>query len=355
ACTPLMLHMATWKMGTRPVRLTETEQLYLAHRPTANLEAYERFLQAEDVYYNRLNRNTIHQALTLYEQAVSLDPEFAEAHAGLAFVTYVVRLAMWDNIMPRVVALERSQQALERALALNPSLPQALSLKSLHSWEAHRFDEAVELGATAVANGPNHAVVRSRFARVLAHAGRHEEAAAALETTLRLEPHPSAETLFHIGRTLYLLRQYEHASAFLERAQAAIPNSQATLVTLAASYAQLGRMGEAQAVLKQVKKRSPGLSLATIGAVGRCVRPSNERPIWNICSMDCDEAGSRSGRLDLCPVRSIACVAMRSRRWSWGANGLALTRRGCHFVAHSTPMANGYCIAGYATGRYLCD
>ncbi len=194
------------------VKLTDIEQAQLMRRPTSSLKAYELFLQAENFYNNDRHRDILKKALALYEQAVSLDPEFSEAQAGLAVVTYMVALTAARDILPPAVALKRFREALERALALNPYLPQALSLKSLHHWWKGDFDEAVEFGARAVASGPNNAVVRSRFATLLVHTGRHEEAAAALETTLRLEPHPSVLTLSHIGRTLYHLRQYERAT-----------------------------------------------------------------------------------------------------------------------------------------------
>jgi adenylate cyclase len=69
------------------VQLTEGEQARIWFRQTDNLEAYRKFRIGKEHYRKRNKRDNI-TARKLYEQAILLDPEFAEAECHLGF-TYI--------------------------------------------------------------------------------------------------------------------------------------------------------------------------------------------------------------------------------------------------------------------------
>ena len=69
-------------VGALSVQLTEAEQTQVARLPTRNLEAYDYYLRAEQELHSPAGEIGLLRALELYQKAISLDGEFADAHAG---------------------------------------------------------------------------------------------------------------------------------------------------------------------------------------------------------------------------------------------------------------------------------
>jgi adenylate cyclase len=120
--------------------------------PTEDLEAYELFLRGRQLF--ALRGPGLITARTLLEQAVARDSGFAEAWAVLAAVNYVVpsyvdvERAEWDA---------RASEAVERALALDPDEPTALSVKGRMAGGAGDQIAAHRLLRRAVELDPNDA------------------------------------------------------------------------------------------------------------------------------------------------------------------------------------------------------
>ncbi|HEY6050218.1 MAG TPA: protein kinase, partial [Thermoanaerobaculia bacterium] len=65
------------------ITLTRQEEEALAAKPTENLQAYDLYLRGKS-YARRLTRQDLEFALQMFENAVSVDPQFALAHAAIA-------------------------------------------------------------------------------------------------------------------------------------------------------------------------------------------------------------------------------------------------------------------------------
>src|SRR6266536_5477747 len=98
---------------------------------TKNVEAHESYLQGR-FFANRHSEKETDQARAAYERAVELDPRFALAWAGLA------QTHVWDCNYATEGGqkgfndhLTAAREAVERALILEPDLPEALSARSL--------------------------------------------------------------------------------------------------------------------------------------------------------------------------------------------------------------------------------
>src|SRR5581483_11061171 len=94
---------------------------------TTNIEAHEAYLQGR-FFINRHSEKETAQALTAFERAVQLDPNFALAWAGLA------QAHVWDCNYASVggqkefnAHLTAAREAIGRALSIEPDLPEALS------------------------------------------------------------------------------------------------------------------------------------------------------------------------------------------------------------------------------------
>ena len=93
----------------------------LAERPTKNLPAYEAFLKGAEAGRERIDAASLRKEAGFYEQAVALDPGFAQAWAALA----VTNSLLYNNGTPSPGAAERARVAAEKALALAPNEPES--------------------------------------------------------------------------------------------------------------------------------------------------------------------------------------------------------------------------------------
>src|SRR6266545_2567457 len=65
------------------VQLTPAEQSRLTRAQSVNPEAYDAYLKGR-YYFNRPSDENLKKAITLFEEAIALDPNFAPAHSGLS-------------------------------------------------------------------------------------------------------------------------------------------------------------------------------------------------------------------------------------------------------------------------------
>jgi len=158
------------------INLTPQEERKIAQKPTENSLAYDFFLRGRS--YAR--RESLDFALQMYEQAIKLDPNFALAHAGVAYLCAMI-LEFRDQD-PKW--LERSQAACNRALELDPQLAEALVARARLSYSQHNHQEAIDLARRAIARKPDcegsyNVLGRSYFA-----SRRFEEAAELIEQAI---------------------------------------------------------------------------------------------------------------------------------------------------------------------------
>ena len=110
-----------------------TQQITAA--PLSGLDAFESYLLARHRsrggWYE--DGDNAKLAVELYEQAISQDPEFAAAYAGLAEIL-VHAVALGYTGFPPQESLSQAKQAAERALSLNAELAAAHMSKGVLDW-----------------------------------------------------------------------------------------------------------------------------------------------------------------------------------------------------------------------------
>jgi TolB-like protein/Flp pilus assembly protein TadD len=211
--------------------LSEEEAAELAQAPTSSQGAYEAFLQG------RLNTYVYDEdarkfSVRKFEDAVSLDPDFAEAWGWLGFARL---LEAWtDGITPQDEPLIASaREAIARARALKPDLPEADYAEAhYYYWVQADYAAALQLIETLISRFPNNGdwmASRGWFNR---RAGQWEQAVADLSRALELDPRNGFVALelasFHIQ-----LRQWDQAVPALEHALAISGDRETYLAHLA--------------------------------------------------------------------------------------------------------------------------
>jgi len=244
------------------VELSEAEKIEVARLPTESLEAYDYYLRGEELAYRAEPESAV-DALALYEKAIALDPEFANAYAGYARVATDVLAYSFANTLPSAVARKRAYEATGRALALNPQLSRGYSVLALLQMLDSAHGEATASARKAVALSPNSAEAYLNLAVVLVFAGAPEEALQAMETVLKLDPKPPRHVHDYHGFVLYMNRRYAEAIEVLEKGEITA-KSDFGLETLAAANARMGRMGVARDAIETLLERWPGHSLASV-------------------------------------------------------------------------------------------
>ena len=169
---------------TLKLQLTLQEQGYVVRKHTDNLEAYDAFLRGQE-YYCRFTKEANAQARQMFEKAIALDPQYAEAYAWLGWTYWIEWVFRW-SADPQT--MERALALAQQALALNDSLPTAHSLLSIVYAQKQQYDQAIAEGERAIALDPNDAHSYAVQAEVLNFAGRPEEALQAVEQAMRLNP-----------------------------------------------------------------------------------------------------------------------------------------------------------------------
>ncbi len=120
---------------------------------TTDMQAYERYLRGRQLFTQR--GANLAAARDLLQQAVEIDPQFADAWAALAGTWYVWR--SYAGAPQGVDTTARAEEAAARALAINPQHPGALSVSARLAADRGDRRRHAELIAQALAIEPNNA------------------------------------------------------------------------------------------------------------------------------------------------------------------------------------------------------
>jgi len=226
------------------VQLTPQQQARLSSAREVNPAAYEAYLRAIYHLATSLEKNDdADAAIAQAEQAVALDPDFAEAYVALAQGS-VAKIFQWQGSTDYD---EKAFVALGKALKLNPNLAEAYATRgSLYYNKLHDFDiaRAVADYRRAISLDPNLAEAHHRLGAELTHFGLHDKAIEEFRTTLRLDPYHSGAQA-RLARALWQSQRFTDALEQYERNNLVTSEKAVTL-------AYLGRRNEAWQTIEQV-------------------------------------------------------------------------------------------------------
>jgi serine/threonine protein kinase/tetratricopeptide (TPR) repeat protein len=195
------------------LKLSGEESEQIAKHFTENAQAYHLYLRGR-YYWNQRTGDDIKKGIDLFEQAITADPNYALAYAGLAD-SYNV-LWVYTSISPQL-AHQKAKQAALKALELDELLAEAhTALSSVKFDDEWDFAGAERELKRAIELRPNYAVAYMRLADHLSPLGRHDEALQMIARAQRLDPlSPIINTV--AGYTLLKARKYDEAIAQLQK------------------------------------------------------------------------------------------------------------------------------------------
>ena len=217
---------------TLKLQLILEEQGRVVRKRTNNLEAYDYFLRGMEAF-DRLTREKDFQARELWEKAIALDPQYAEAYTALGWTYWGEWAWGWNQdsqTLDRALALAR------QAMALDNSLPQAHEVLSAVYAQQQQYDQAIAEGAQAIALDPNNADGYANQAEILSLARRPEEALRMLKQAMRLNPRYPTWYVAQEGLAYYVMSRYEEAIVALRESVLRTPEYPGAYILLAHSY-----------------------------------------------------------------------------------------------------------------------
>ena len=228
------------------ITLSPPERKAIAQKPTRDPRAYDYYLRGRS-YARRVTRPDLELAIEMYDRAATLDPNFALAYAGLAIVCGVYH--EWHEQHPRWV--EKGLAACERALELDPELPESLAARARLFYAQHQNDKAIEYARRAIERKPDCEGAYWTLGQACFVSDRWQEAAAVVEQALQASG-DDYNTYIPFYNILVRLGRDKEASALRERHQRAlelhlgrVPEDVRARILVAALYAELGRESDA--------------------------------------------------------------------------------------------------------------
>jgi TolB-like protein len=160
------------------------EVLAEVHRPRKR-DAYEAYLKGR-YFWNKRTDADFEKAIEFFEQAIALEPLYAEAHAGLADT--LVLQAIFGLRLPHEV-YPRAKAAAGRALALNDQLAEAHNcLADIHKGYGWNWRLAEQEYQRALQLNPNCSIAHQWYGGLLLVMGRHEQAIDECNKARALDP-----------------------------------------------------------------------------------------------------------------------------------------------------------------------
>jgi tetratricopeptide (TPR) repeat protein len=240
------------------VQLTAGERPRVGGAPTENLQAYDAFVRGREQYVRR-DRAANTQARELFEQAISLDENYAQAHAFLGR-TYLMELVnQWSNTPD---LLDKLFEHGRQPLALDDAQPTAYETLAFGHVARQEHDQAIEAARKAVQFDPNFADGYISLGEVLNFSGQPADAIPLIEHATRLNPRYTPNYLWALGQAHRLLQNYDQAIAISRRVITRNPDHLIAHLMLCSCYVEIDRLDEAKPHGAEVLRINPDYSVA---------------------------------------------------------------------------------------------
>jgi serine/threonine protein kinase/tetratricopeptide (TPR) repeat protein len=203
--------------------------------------AYKEYLRGRH-FFNRWTADGFTRAIDHFERAITIDPEFAPAWAGLA---EALGAAGYFGFLPAADVMPRAGLAADRAIRLDDSLADGHAVLGLGllfwKWD---FEAAGAAFRNAIARNPRHALVRVYHTLYLISQGRTEEAIVEAREAERLDP-VSPVTVMSVAWALHFAGRHDDVISQLHRLLDLEPQSPNAHGMLAATFERRGQLDAA--------------------------------------------------------------------------------------------------------------
>ncbi len=224
----------------------------ITQKPTDHPEAYQLYLKGR-YFTNKLTRDGVTKGADYFRQAIAIDPNYALAHAGLAY--YYLSSTEW------FVTLEdgrpKAREEAQKALALDDTLAEAhVWLANVHFYWDWDWPAAEREFRRALDLDPSSAFAHQCYGAFLTSMGRSDEGIAEGRRAVELDP-LSFPALWYFGLSFYVADRYEQANEQSRRMLEIDPGNALGHYMLAAYYERSGALDQAIAEMRTARRLEP--------------------------------------------------------------------------------------------------
>jgi TolB-like protein/Tfp pilus assembly protein PilF len=225
-----------------------------------SLDAWDLVMRALSHYW-RVTREDNLMAQSLLEQAIAIDPDYAQALAVLA-VSHILGAHMgWEEAATAAPIAERAGLAAVRADGEDPWAH--LALATAHTY-MRRIDDAIAAVERALRLNASFALAHGYHGLVLSYVGRWQEGAAAARRALCLSPRDPLSAIYSgiAAYAEFVGCNYDEAIRLAREAIRQRNDFVGGYRVLTAAAAMAGEIDLAKASLQELKRVQPNISLA---------------------------------------------------------------------------------------------
>jgi DNA-binding winged helix-turn-helix (wHTH) protein/TolB-like protein/Tfp pilus assembly protein PilF len=232
------------------VEVSGKERDLLAAPSTTSAEAYDLYLQGrvyKNEYFIRTQLDSLSRGQEALHRALRLDPLFADAHALLAML-YLLECANFRE--NAAVNLLQGEKIARRALELNPNSTEGLLALGFAMAQGGRNEEAIPRLRQAVVQAPNSEFAWDLLGYVYHYAGLDDLAERAYRRSLELDPTTPRIYWMH-SRMLLYLGKVQEAEQGVRQALVLHPDQFKAMAYLGEFLYYQGKFEEAEPILRR--------------------------------------------------------------------------------------------------------
>lgn len=219
--------------------LSPREQELLAKAPTTNLEAYDNLMLASQLM-DRGNWQNLRDAQSYLNKAITLDPEFVQAHVLLARTYFDL---FNTGATPLQEVSEPWRQSLNAALSLDPENADAIAVQALYLW-SHDMEGVEEAFDKARRLDPHNVEILTAYGAYFRKSFQPNRALALYETARELDP-VSIDVLLGLARIQMAREEFDQATQMFARIRQVDPASVTGYGPVTEAYVRKGDMVQA--------------------------------------------------------------------------------------------------------------
>jgi adenylate cyclase len=254
-------------------------------KPPQSWHAYDHYIRAAEVYatfHRPMQVASIYEARRLLDRCLTMEPGFARAHVLFSATLVSAWTLALDGDHRSPTVLENARQWAEKAVQLDPNLPEAHAQMGYVLGYMGQPAAAVAEFERAIALNPN--FTDWRFAAVLAWAGQAERAVDVAKAHLRVDPFALPIANAYLGLGYLMLRRYSEAVTTLREFVSQSPNHRPGRCWLTAAYAHLGQLEDARVQAAHVLRIDPDIIVTGYRKLATFWRPPDvEHVVDGLC------------------------------------------------------------------------
>jgi serine/threonine protein kinase/tetratricopeptide (TPR) repeat protein len=235
------------------LKLSPKEEEAIHRRYTGNPQAYDAYLRGQALVQYPDQPAKIEAARLAFQEALKSDANYALALAGLSWV----EVQIYRNIESTPNHLKNAEEYAQRALAIDPRLPEVHVALGSVLMSKYEYDNAVTEYRTATGLDANSWHAWDQLSWALGYARPPDPIGAekAAREALRLQPN-FGPAYYHLGRALILQKRYAEAIASFKHEEELSPTGTMAVGGLGQAYLAQGDYDQAISALTKSAERS---------------------------------------------------------------------------------------------------